>query len=96
MKQELIDKTTLFSNMPLEYRFAVTYREYYKEDRIDFNYPNGINPNPQMVECEHADFYKDLIEAKIRLAQLGKIEKYHCPRIYRRLNNTNSALSSLQ
>jgi hypothetical protein len=32
MKQELIDKTALFVNMPLKYRFAVTYREYYKED----------------------------------------------------------------
>ena len=93
MRQELIDKTKIFANMPLECRFAVTYREYYKEDKVDFNYPNGINPNPKMVECEHADFYENLIEAKIRLAQLNKISKYHCPLIYRRLNNTNSAQS---
>ena len=91
MKQELIDKTTLFSNMPLEYRFAVTYREYYKEDKIDFNYPNGINPNPQMVECEQADFYENLTDAKVRLKELEMIKKYHCPSIYERLGNTNSA-----
>lgn len=91
MKQELIDKTTLFSNMPLEYRFAVTYREYYKEDKIDFNYPNGINPNPQMVECEQVDFYENLTDAKERLKQIEQISRYHNQVIYKRIGNTESA-----
>ena len=72
MKQELLDKGTLFNNQNNNIIAAVTYRSYYKEDIINFDYPNGINPNPKIVEDENVDFFTNLDEAKNRFEILKK------------------------
>jgi hypothetical protein len=77
MKQELINRSEMFKGKPLNYQFAVSYQSYYKENTVDFNYPNGINPNPQMVECENADFFENKEESLARMDELKKISYYH-------------------
>lgn len=91
MKQELIDKNHLFDNQSNDIIIAVTYRGYYKEDKVDFNYSYGINPNPQIVEFENVDYFDSLNDGLKRVKELSKIKKYHKVEIYQR-NIDNSGI----
>lgn len=91
MKQELIDKNHLFDNQTSDIIVAVTYRSYYKEDEVDFKYPYGINPKPQIIECENADYFNRLNDALKRVKELAKISKYHKIELYQR-NIDNSGI----
>ena len=77
MKTELIDKTKLFENQKENIQFAVVYKEQYKESYIDNTYISGINPNPQMVECEQVDFFETITKAIERANEITKIKKYY-------------------
>lgn len=77
MKKELIDRARLFENQEENIQFAVVYKEQYKESYIDDTYITGINPNPQMVECEQVDFCETIIEANERANEVKKIKKYY-------------------
>lgn len=84
MKQELINENEMFNGKPLNYQFAVSYLSYYRENEVDFNYHNGFNPNPQMVECENADFFENREEALSRMDELKKIKYYHNIKLHSR------------
>ena len=77
MKKELIDRARLFENQKENIQFAVVYKEQYKESYIDDTNISGINPNPQMVECEQVDFFETIIEAIERGNEVKKIKKYY-------------------
>lgn len=77
MKKELIDRARLFENQKENIQFAVVYKEQYKESDLDDTYITGINPNPQMVECEQVDFFETIIEANERANEVKKIKKYY-------------------
>jgi hypothetical protein len=77
MKKELIDRARLFEKQKENILFAVVYKEQYKESYIDDTHITGINPNPQMVECEQVDFFETIIEANERANEVKKIKKYY-------------------
>lgn len=77
MKKQLIDRARLFENQEENIQFAVVYKEQYKESYIDDTYITGINPNPQMVECEQVDFFETITEAIERANEVKKIKKYY-------------------
>jgi hypothetical protein len=84
MKKELIDKTRLFENQKENIQFAVVYKEQYKESYIDDTHISGINPNPQMVECEQVDFFETFVEMYERAKEIRKIKKYYDISVYDR------------
>lgn len=77
MKKELIDRARLFENQKRNIQFAVVYKEQFRESDIDDTHITGINPNPQMVECEQVDFFETNIEAYERANEVKKIKKYY-------------------
>lgn len=77
MEKELIDRAKLFENQKENIQFAVVYKHQYKESYIDNTYITGINPNPQMVECEQVDFFETITEVIERVNEVKKIKKYY-------------------
>jgi hypothetical protein len=85
MKQELINQKDLFRGNFASFKFVVLYREYYQESELNTDYINGLNPHPEIVEGENADYFNDLSSANARLKELKKIKKYHNIRMVTKL-----------
>lgn len=91
----LIDKTIMFKNWGLGFKYAVVETISYIEDWYDENYIFGIKPNKlrKQIITENISLFENLDEAKkCYKVKKGLPQKYLNVNIYKRLNDSDKGI----